>query len=240
MKYKKNILNKALAVLLSVIFTLSPLAIKAETISYPDTWITVQLVSVKIPTTYKKSEYQVEYNIKENKLIAKIIDNDTQKIISKYSEEIENEQIKEMMLLKSANLVSARATSTYTTTLDGNFNLVGGSSKFQAYVWIRAKVSYGSYWRQCDELLDYGHTAGSSGGYTLEGNQSFDGTSSYPTGTVRIDINGIIQTTSSLSASIGLNYEIVKGLGFTMGGSSTSYWYGRKSYNTSASFVFMS
>ena len=54
------------------------------------------------------------------------------------------------------------------------------------------KISSGNYWRQCEELLEYENSSGNSDLYSLEGTQSFEATTSYPNGKVKIDINGVI------------------------------------------------
>lgn len=214
--------------------------IKAEEIiSYPNTWINVELISGNIQTSYKSSDYSVVYKTEGNKYIAYILDKNGNQV-SIFSETIEGMNIQEVILLKNANLFNAVASNSYETTMDGLFNLIPGRTEFQAYVWARMKISSGSYWRQCDQLLGYGHSAGNSGAFTLEGSQSFDGTASYPTGKVSIDINGVIQTSSSSSGSLGLSFEALQGLGFKMSGTSTSTWYARKTYNTSATFTLMS
>lgn len=237
-------MKKIISTLLSVAtltFCIFVTPVKAENkiIKMSDEWITVNLISASVPTTYKSSEYNVLYNANGNKYTARIIENKTGKEVAKYNETIEGKNLKEVQLLKSANLLNTLASNSYNTTLDGMFNILGGNDTFKAYVWARMNVSVGSYWRQCNELLACGHSAGGNGLYTLEDPHSFDGTSSYPATKVRIDINGVIQVASSSSVSLGLSYTALQKIGFSMSGSSTKVWYARKSYNTSATFTLM-
>ena len=137
--------------------------------------------------------------------------------------------IQDVILLNKTNTIS------YESTVEGMVNLVGGRSDFQAYLKARMKISSGNYWRQCDELLEYEYSSGNSELYTLEGTRSFDATTSYPSGKVKIDINGVIET-NAISLT---NLETLKTLGFTINDSPSSSWYSRKTYNTSVTFIFM-
>ena len=236
---KKFLCSIVTFTILTLCIVVTPIKAENEIIDMNDTWITVNLVSVSIPTTYKKSEYKVFYTTNANKYTARIVEIKSGKEVAKYNETIEGKNVREVQLLRNADLLNTLASNSYDSTFDGTFNLVGSSNEFKAYVWARMNISSGSYWRQCNKLLSYGHSAGGNGSYTLEDNHSFDGTSSYPATKVKIDINGVIQVASSSSAGLGLSYTALQKLGFTMSGSSTSVWYARKTYNTSATFTLM-
>lgn len=75
--------------------------IKAEEIiSYPNTWINVELVSGSIQTSYKSSDYSVVYKTEGNKYIAYILDENGNQV-SIFSETIEGMNIQEVILLKN-------------------------------------------------------------------------------------------------------------------------------------------
>ena len=227
-----NKLHKIINILLSYfiflfIFPIVPIQAE-EIISYPESWITIKLISCSIQTTYNPLHYSVHYKTEGNKYIARILDEKGNEV-SIYSETIENMDIQDVILLNKTNTIS------YESTVEGMINLVSGRSDFQAYLKARMKISSGNYWRQCDKLLEYEYSSGNSELYTLEGTQSFDATTSYPSGKVKIDINGVIETNAISLA----NLETLKTLGFTINDSPYSSWYSRKTYNTSVTFIFM-
>ena len=227
-----NKLHKIINILLSYfiflfIFPIVPIQAE-EIISYPESWITIKLISCSIQTTYNPLHYSVHYKTEGNKYIARILDEKGNEV-SIYSETIEDMDIQDVILLNKINTIS------YESTVEGMINLVSGRSDFQAYLKARMKISSGNYWRQCDELLGYEYSSGNSELYTLEGTQSFDATTSYPSGKVKIDINGVIET-NAISLT---NLETLKTLGFTINDSPYSSWYSRKTYNTSVTFIFM-
>ena len=227
-----NKLHKIINILLSYfiflfIFPIVPIQAE-EIISYPESWITIKLISCSIQTTYNPTHYSVCYKTEGNKYTASILDVKGNEV-SRYSETIKDMDIQDVILLNKVNTIS------YESTVEGMINLVGGRSDFQAYLKARMKISSGNYWRQCDELLGYEYSSGNSELYTLEGTQSFDATTSYPSGKVKIDINGVIET-NAISLT---NLETLKTLGFTINDSLSSSWYSRKTYNTSVTFIFM-
>lgn len=198
--------------------------------------VTVRLINFEVPTDYLVSETNVNYRIEDNKFIGEIIDKDTNIVLETFSEKPD---IPIQQAFSLRNNLTTRSSNTYNTTLDGTKNLVSGSTFFAAYVWARVTITAGSYWRQVDALLGCGHSAGSSGAYTLTGNQTFDGTSSYPATTVQIDINGVIEMHSQNAASAGFDIDFLKTLGFSTEVTTTNNWYARKTYNTSYAFVIM-
>ena len=227
-----NKLHKIINILLSsfiflFIFTITPIQAE-EIISYPESWITIKLISCSLPTTYNLADYSVRYKTEGNKYTAIILDEKGNEV-SRYSETIKDMDIQDVILFNKVNTIS------YESIVEGMINLVGGRSDFQAYLKARMKISSGNYWRQCDELLEYEYSSGNSDLYSLEGTQSFEATTSYPNGKVKIDINGVIET-NAISLT---NLETLKTLGFTINDSPSSSWYSRKTYNTSVTFIFM-
>ena len=227
-----NKIHKIINILLSYfiflfMFTITPIQAE-EIISYPESWITIKLISCSIQTTYNPADYSVRYKTEENKYTAIILDEKGNEV-SRYSETIKDMDIQDVILFNKVNTIS------YESIVEGMINLVGGRSDFQAYLKARMKISSGNYWRQCDELLEYEYSSGNSDLYSLEGTQSFEATTSYPNGKVKIDINGVIET-NAISLT---NLETLKTLGFTINDSPSSSWYSRKTYNTSVTFIFM-
>lgn len=227
-----NKLHKIINILLSsfiflFMFTITPIQAE-EIISYPESWITIKLISCSIQTTYNPADYSVRYKTEGNKYTAIILDEKGNEV-SRYSETIKDMDIQDVILFNKVNTIS------YESIVEGMINLVGGRSDFQAYLKARMKISSGNYWRQCDELLEYEYSSGNSDLYSLEGTQSFEATTSYPNGKVKIDINGVIET-NAISLT---NLETLKTLGFTINDSPSSSWYSRKTYNTSVTFIFM-
>lgn len=224
--------HKIINILLSYfifLFMFSIVPIQAEEIiSYPESWITIKLISCFIQTTYNPADYSVRYKTEGNKYTAIILDEKGNEV-SRYSETIKDMDIQDVILFNKVNTIS------YESIVEGMINLVGGRSDFQAYLKARMKISSGNYWRQCDELLEYEYSSGNSDLYSLEGTQSFEATTSYPNGKVKIDINGVIET-NAISLT---NLETLKTLGFTINDSPSSSWYSRKTYNTSVTFIFM-
>lgn len=227
-----NKIHKIINILLSYfiflfMFTITPIQTE-EIISYPESWITIKLISCSIQTTYNPADYSVRYKTEGNKYTAIILDEKGNEV-SRYSETIKDMDIQDVILFNKVNTIS------YESIVEGMINLVGGRSDFQAYLKARMKISSGNYWRQCDELLEYEYSSGNSDLYSLEGTQSFEATTSYPNGKVKIDINGVIET-NAISLT---NLETLKTLGFTINDSPSSSWYSRKTYNTSVTFIFM-
>ncbi len=227
-----NKIHKIINILLSYfiflfMFTITPIQAE-EIISYPESWITIKLISCSIQTTYNPADYSVRYKTEGNKYTAIILDEKGNEV-SRYSETIKDMDIQDVILFNKVNTIS------YESIVEGMINLVGGRSDFQAYLKARMKISSGNYWRQCDELLEYEYSSGNSDLYSLEGTQSFEATTSYPNGKVKIDINGVIET-NAISLT---NLETLKTLGFTINDSPSSSWYSRKTYNTSVTFIFM-
>lgn len=227
-----NKIHKIINILLSYfiflfMFTITPIQAE-EIISYPESWITIKLISCSIQTTYNPADYSVRYKTEGNKYTAIILDEKGNEV-SRYSETIKDMDIQDVILFNKVNTIS------YESIVEGMINLVGGRSDFQAYLKARMKISSGNYWRQCDELLEYEYYSSNSDLYSLEGTQSFEATTSYPNGKVKIDINGVIET-NAISLT---NLETLKTLGFTINDSPSSSWYSRKTYNTSVTFIFM-
>lgn len=227
-----NKIHKIINILLSYfiflfMFTITPIQAE-EIISYPESWITIKLISCSIQTTYNPADYSVRYKTEGNKYTAIILDEKGNEV-SRYSETIKDMDIQDVILFNKVNTIS------YESIVEGMINLVGGRSDFQAYLKARMKISSGNYWRQCDELLEYEYSSGNSDLYSLEGTQSFEATTSYPNGKVKIDINGVIET-NAISLT---NLETLKTLGFIINDSPSSSWYSRKTYNTSVTFIFM-
>lgn len=227
-----NKIHKIINILLSYfiflfMFTITPIQAE-EIISYPESWITIKLISCSIQTTYNPADYSVRYKTEGNKYTAIILDEKGNEV-SRYSETIKDMDIQDVILFNKVNTIS------YESIVEGMINLVGGRSDFQAYLKARMKISSGNYWRQCDELLEYEYSSGNSDLYSLEGTQSFEATTSYPNRKVKIDINGVIET-NAISLT---NLETLKTLGFTINDSPSSSWYSRKTYNTSVTFIFM-
>lgn len=227
-----NKLHKIINILLSYfiflfMFTITPIQAE-EIISYPESWITIKLISCSIQTTYNPADYSVRYKTEGNKYTAIILDEKGNEV-SRYSETIKDMDIQDVILFNKVNTIS------YESIVEGMINLFGGRSDFQACLKARMKISSGNYWRQCDELLEYEYSSGNSDLYSLEGTQSFEATTSYPNGKVKIDINGVIET-NAISLT---NLETLKTLGFTINDSPSSSWYSRKTYNTSVTFIFM-
>lgn len=227
-----NKIHKIINILLSYfiflfMFTITPIQAE-EIISYPESWITIKLISCSIQTTYNPADYSVRYKTEGNKYTAIILDEKGNEV-SRYSETIKDMDIQDVILFNKVNTIS------YESIVEGMINLVGGRSDFQVYLKARMKISSGNYWRQCDELLEYEYSSGNSDLYSLEGTQSFEATTSYPNGKVKIDINGVIET-NAISLT---NLETLKTLGFTINDSPSSSWYSRKTYNTSVTFIFM-
>ena len=227
-----NKLHKIINILLSYfiflfMFTITPIQAE-EIISYPESWITIKLISCSLQTTYNPADYSVRYKTEGNKYTAIILDEKGNEV-SRYSETIKDMDIQDIILFNKVNTIS------YESIVEGMINLVSRRSDFQAYLKARIKISSGNYWRQCDELLEYEYSSGNSDLYSLEGTQSFEATTSYPNGKVKIDINGVIET-NAISLT---NLETLKTLGFTINDSPSSSWYSRKTYNTSVTFIFM-
>lgn len=194
--------------------------------------IIVELINFSVSTDYSSDEYRVDYITQGNKYIANIINKNTDEIVNKYSE---TPEIPLQMAMAIRNNRSMRATS-YETTMDG-FKSIADDDNFEAYVWARVRITYDTYWKQCDALLDCGHTAGSDGYYNLNSPSTYDGTFKYPSTYVDIDINGIIEITSVQAIGLSLSLEFLKSIGFTA--NSSFNWTARKSYNTSLRFDIM-
>lgn len=170
-----NKLHKIINILLSYfiflfIFPIVPIQAE-EIISYPESWITIKLISCSIQTTYNPTHYSVCYKTEGNKYTASILDVKGNEV-SRYSETIKDMDIQNVILLNKINTIS------YESIVEGMVNLVGGRNDFQAYLKARMKISSGNYWRQCDELLEYEYSSDNSELYTLEGTQSFEATTS--------------------------------------------------------------
>ena len=91
-----NKLHKIINILLSYfiflfIFPIVPIQAE-EIISYPESWITIKLISCSIQTTYNPTHYSVCYKTEGNKYIARILDEKGNEV-SIYSETIEDMDI---------------------------------------------------------------------------------------------------------------------------------------------------
>ena len=232
---KKFLCSIVTFTILTLCIVVTPIKAENEIIDMNDTWITVNLVSVSIPTTYKKSEYKVFYTTNANKYTARIVEIKSGKEVAKYNETIEGKNVREVQLLKNSDLLGS---TSYDSIIDGTFSLLSNSNDFKACIWLWLYVNSGTYWRQCDQLRSYTYSSYDNEMYTLDENHIFDGTSSYPATKVKIDINGIINTSSSSIKELGLSYLDLKKLGFNMTGSYT-YWHASKSYNTSITLMLM-
>ncbi|WP_279195153.1 hypothetical protein [Holdemania massiliensis] len=223
-------MKKIFAILLACFTTFAPINVLAEENEVGknnNDMLKIQLVSLEVTTEFLDSQAFVNYRQEGNKYIAEIVDKYSGEIVASYSETpdipIEN--------IRNKNVKSA--ISTYDTTLDGEINLVFGLNLFKAYVSARVTITAGQSWRQIDKAWDEKHTAGSSGGYYLTGNSTYIGTSSFPTTSLKIDINGVIESNQSNTVGTGVNFNLCQTLGFNMSGSASSNWYARKTYNTS-------
>lgn len=198
MKSIKIIFRSLLVSLLALLcIYITPIKAKTEIVDIKSSWITVNLISTSIQTSYKSSDYDVIYSFDNHSYIAKIVEKKSNKVISQYSETIEN--------IEDTN-------NKYTSIIDATINLICGNEEYKANVWIAVNVSVGSYYKQCDQIISYGHD-NSCATYTLEDSHTFiEEDLSYPTSSIKVDINGILRPQNTTA---------------------------RIPYNTSITFIFM-
>ena len=81
-----NKLHKIINILLSYfifLFIFPIVQIQAEEIiSYPESWITIKLISCSIQTTYNPTHYSVCYKTEGNKYIARILDEKGNEVVA--------------------------------------------------------------------------------------------------------------------------------------------------------------
>ena len=92
-------------------------------------------------------------------------------------------------------------------------------------------------WAQINQVNKCGHQSGNSGAYHLQAANTTVRTTQFPCNTVSMQINGIIEVSST--NTVGFSFSGLQALGFGMSGSSSSQWTARKSYNRQTSFSLM-
>lgn len=230
-------INKAFKLMLSAIlsFTFIASPIKAN-----DN-IVLELLSFKIETNYKIDDVEVVYeeDIENNKYSVSVIEKETGLVLESYSEKpsIPLSQVKAI----NDGTILTRASSTYTTTLDTTQVITRYENYvIEAYAWAEVEVTADFSWRQVNKVNKCGHQAGGSGPYTLSPANTYVANTTFPvTNTLRLGINGIVESSKTTGGSFGWSFNIFKEMGFTMTGSSSTNWYARKPYNTVASIIVM-
>ncbi|WP_352404812.1 hypothetical protein, partial [Sporanaerobacter acetigenes] len=178
----------SLFMVLSLILTfIIPFSVFAE----QDHFLKVRLISGYFETEYDKNNVIVNYEKTDYSIKATIIDKKTNKVLEIFSEKTDL-PISKIQQMKSSKFSVKGTPSTYDTTLDKTQPLDNSPLGAAAYTWARVQMTADFSWAQVNKVYSYGHSAGSSGSYHLTGNQSFLGTTTFPTRRFNIDINGII------------------------------------------------
>lgn len=197
----------------------------------------VRLLTVQAESSYRDSDVDIQYreDREANTLTADVVDKKTGKVLESFSER-PDVSIDAIRAVKSGR--ASRATQTYNTTLAHNVTLektVNGP--IQAYVWVEVNVTADFSWAQINHVNKCGHQSGNSGAYYLQAANTAVRTTQFPCNTISLQINGVIEVSST--NTIGFSFTGLQALGFGMTGSSTTQWTARKSYNRQTTFSLM-
>ena len=230
-------INKAFKIMLSAIllFTFIASPVKANEN------VVLDLLTFKIETNYKIDDVEVVYDedIESNKYSVSVIEKETGLVLESYSEKpsIPLAQVKAL----NDGTILTKASSTYTTTLDTTQVITRHENYvIEVYAWAQVEVTADFSWRQVNKVISCGHMAGGSGPYTISAANTYVANTTFPvTNTLRLGINGVVESSKTTGGSFGWSFNIFKEMGFTMTGSTSTNWYARKSYNTIVSIIVM-
>lgn len=197
----------------------------------------VQLLTVQAESSYRDSDVDIQYreDRETNTVTADVVDKETGKVLESFCErpDVSIDSVRAVKRDKTS-----RATQTYNTTLAHNVTLEKPNGRaIQAYVWVEVNVTADFSWAQINRVNKCGHQSGNSGAYHLQAANTTVRTTQFPCNTVSMQINGIIEVSST--NTVGFSFSGLQTLGFGMSGSSSSQWTARKSYNRQTSFSLM-
>lgn len=223
---------------LSIFVALLSLLLGAIPANATESKAVISLPSFDLESDYSANAVTVIYeeNFAENSFEARVLDRESGEALEVVREipDLPLEVAKSMR----KNPLLTRAQRTYDTTLQKDVVLVSSKEgSVVATVWTRVQVTSDHSWAQIEKVYSCGHGAGGSGGYTLNTYGTYNGTSKFPTVSLKIDFNGVIEVSSTNSA--GFSLDVLKNLGFSVNSSSSSNWYARKSYNSTTTFKVM-
>ncbi|MBP1905375.1 hypothetical protein J2Z32_002005 [Paenibacillus turicensis] len=177
--------------------------------------------NVKLKMTYIKVPNSKNVDIKRtedsNSTKVEIFDKETGVLLDTYGETVEP------VIQKGFNLQAGNY-RIVTTTKDTKIGpgTVRMTVKMNVY-------SSGSF-RQINSVESKTMAAITSGAFTLEDDDvvAISTTGSFPTHEITANGSGVLTFKGTKSSSAGFSFEIFKGFGFDMSGSSSSDWYARK------------
>lgn len=183
----------------------------------------IKLNNLIITSEHPIESIDVELIDSLEKVTANIYSKGTSELIESFSEE-----------KAPNNLIQSRAgTSTYNSTVDARYRV--GNNKSSIYVLASADVniSAGTGWAQINKSPSkIWQSPDSSGDWVLKNkNQSVRNTT-YPTTSLGLNIQGLVEISKSVSTSMGFKFEVMEGMGFDMSGTTSTNWHARKNYNS--------
>lgn len=198
----------------------------------------VLLLTARTETTYPDGEVDVSYveDASNNSYTALVRDRKTGEILESYTEKPDI-PIDVLHSIRSEDSTD-RAIHNYNTTLAHNVTLEKADGKsIQAYTWAEVNVTADFSWAQIERVNKCGHQSGSSGSYSLNAANTTVRTTSFPCNTILLEIHGTIEVRSS--NGVGFTFKGLTDAGFSISGSSTTYWTARKNYGRQTSFSIM-
>jgi len=183
----------------------------------------IKLNNLIITSEHSIETIDVELLDTEDKVIANVYSKGTSELIESFSEE-----------KAPNNLIQNRAkTSTYNSTVSARYRIGNSKSKIYVISYANVNISAGSGWAQINKKPSkIWQSPDSSGSWVLKNkNQSVRNTK-FPTTSLGLNIQGLVEISSNVGTDMGLSFEVMKGMGFNMSGKSQNTWYARQNYNS--------
>lgn len=183
----------------------------------------IKLNNLIITSEYSLEEIDVDLIDGIDKVTANVYAKNSKDLLESFSEEKEPN-----------NVMQSRAgTTTYNSTVSAKYRVGNNNSKIYVISYANVNISAGTGWAQINKKPSkIWQSPDSSGSWTLKNkNQSIRNTK-FPTNNLGLNIQGLVEVSKSTSKSMGLSFNVIKGMGFDMSGTTNSNWYARKNYNS--------
>ncbi|WP_042682936.1 hypothetical protein [Anaerosalibacter massiliensis] len=180
--------------------------------------IKLDLLNVQVP--YNAKDIDVKYIEKDDSVTAVILDKKTNEEIDIYTEQFEDEEIK-----------NSAANNTVWRTLFRSKTYKPAAVE----VGVRVQIWSSGSFRQFNKIQDAWQRPGNSGKYTLKSTRTFNN-NKLPATKISINASGIIEVATNENITGTWSISSLKKYGFSISAGSKKTYYARKHYNND--FIF--
>ena len=243
MKNTKNMLFATLMILLSGVYfgTVATPTYAAENDNFVYTnpqnssRTDIKLFNLIVTSNYDKEAIDVKIDRGDSAVTASIYEKGTENLLESYSESLP--PIKELRQLQAR----VSGTVTYNATVEARYRVGNNKSKIYVLAYADVNISAGTGWAQINKKpTNIWQSPDSSGAWVLKNRHQSVRNTKFPTTNLELNIQGLVEISKKVSLNMGFSFEVMKGMGFNMSGTSSETWYARLNYNGIVSIKIMS